>query len=129
MSESQIAVSPMQWAPLKDIDDVAPLDVSDQACLKDLYEVLKRHGKVERFGVMLVHKHFDMEDDETLLEFCDPTTKTLTIRTVKTNSTDLARSVQTSWLLRENDSHEVVTECWSNCWKNVHGNHESTHRS
>jgi hypothetical protein len=128
VTAGNIAVSPTQWGSLKDITDIPPLGAEDQSCLNDLYAVLKKHGKAERFGIMLAHKHFDLADDETLLEFTDPETRTLTITTVKKGCEELAHSIQTSWLLCEGDDHQVVTECFNSCWTDVQGNHNRTHR-
>jgi hypothetical protein len=69
MSTFQIA--PMQWAALPDIADVPRLDESDHACLDEIRTVLLKHHAIGRFGVHLVHKHFDVAPDEVLVEYTD----------------------------------------------------------
>ena len=56
-----LEVAPMQWGLLKDLDDVGSINDSDVDCLAEVREVLKKHGKRERFGVALLHRHFDMD--------------------------------------------------------------------
>lgn len=119
-----LALRPMEWAPLKDIDDVAPLGDADAACLKELYAVLKRHGKQDRLGVTLLHKHFPMNDDEVLLEHTDPVTRRLVLQPAKLDSPEIARSVQTSWRLTEDQGAVTNTWCERRCVRNIHGNHE-----
>ena len=56
-----------QWNHLPDIQDTRPLDEDDRACLSDIRDVLSKHGRLDRFGVSLLHKHFEVADDETLV--------------------------------------------------------------
>lgn len=49
-------------------------------------EVLSRHGKLNPFGLSLLHDHFEMAEDEVLKETCDPQTRTLTMSPVKDSS-------------------------------------------
>jgi hypothetical protein len=72
-----------QGANLKDFDEVDPINEADSACLDEVCEVLKKHGKLERFGVSLLHKHFDLAADEVLVEDNDPHTRVLTIEPVR----------------------------------------------
>ena len=59
MSSATLAMAPTQWGRYEDINDVEPLNEGDQACLTEIREVLKKHGKRERFGVALLHRHFE----------------------------------------------------------------------
>lgn len=56
---------------LPHIDDLIPFSTEDEACLAEMKEVLRRHGKLGRFGLSLMHNHFEVADDEMLLEECD----------------------------------------------------------
>lgn len=71
MRNETIQMAPMQWASLPDIADVAPLSEQDHACLDAIRDVLIRHQAIGRFGVHLVHKHFDVDADEVLVEYTD----------------------------------------------------------
>jgi hypothetical protein len=66
-----------------DIMDVEPLGAADHACLQEIKDVLLRHGRLNRFGVTLLHEHFAISHDEILVEECDPANRTLTIRPEK----------------------------------------------
>lgn len=118
-----LVLQPMEWAPLQDIDEVAPIGPADASCLKEIYEVLKRHSKESRFGVTLLHKHFSMTDDEVLLERTDKTTRSLILQPVKIDSPDVAHSIQTSWRLTENREAVANTWCERRCVRDIHGNH------
>ncbi len=50
------------------IDDVSALDASDIECMNEIKSVLEKHGKVNRFAMSLLHKHFEIKQDEVLLE-------------------------------------------------------------
>jgi hypothetical protein len=68
----------MTWNDLPDIHDVENVDESDRACLTEIGKVLRQHGKARRFGVSLLHQHFDLKEGELLVEHCDPKRRTLT---------------------------------------------------
>ena len=36
----------------------------DAVCFKDIREVLIKHNALDRFGMCLIHKHFEMSEDE-----------------------------------------------------------------
>lgn len=118
-----VQVSPMQWARLRDIDDVEPLNPGDYDCLAEIRDVLKRHGMQERFGVALLHKHFDLADGETMMEVTDKTSRVLTIRPVKEGA--VGESVETIWMLRDGD-FESMRACKMRCVKQG-GNHTWEH--
>lgn len=53
----RIILEPVQWHRLPHIEDVEPLNDSDYSALRELGEVLERHGKTGRFGVWYaIHK-------------------------------------------------------------------------
>ncbi|WP_150049202.1 hypothetical protein [Methylomonas rhizoryzae] len=95
----QIAVAPMQWAPINYLQDVEPLNDQDSECLAEIREVLKKHGKLDRFALYLVHKHFDLSEDEILCEYTDPESRTLTM--IPKNKMEIPGHVETTWMLNE----------------------------
>jgi hypothetical protein len=113
----------MEWAPLEDIDAVEPIGEGDADCLREVYAVLRRHGKQARFGLTLLHKHFPMGDDEVLLERTNAATRQLVLEPAKADSPDVVRSIQTSWMLGEDGQGEVTRGCYRRCFKNVWGSH------
>lgn len=80
---NQVIVESMQWNSLKHIADMAPVGADDTACLNDVRDVLVKHGCLERFGVSLLHSHFDLGDDEILLETTDVEKREHWVRPVK----------------------------------------------
>ena len=47
------------------------LTEKDKVLFANLLAVLKEHGAERKFGVCLLHRHFDIEDDEVMTEFID----------------------------------------------------------
>ena len=68
MSVDAVLVRPIQWQSLSDIDDVRPIDDSDAPVLDEIRAVLEKHGCLDRFGIALLHRHFDVRADELMLE-------------------------------------------------------------
>jgi hypothetical protein len=99
---------------LPDIDEVEPLSESDLSCMKALRGVLKEHGALSRFGITLLHSHFDVADDEVMMEFVNKENRTLTTRPVKAVDYPDGYSVETSWRL---DSQTGVQRCEQQCAK------------
>lgn len=119
-------MAPIQWSRYKDIHDVKPINDEDLDCLAEVSAVLKRHGKRERFGVALLHKHFDMQADEQLVEHTDVVGRVLTIKPVK--QIDAGQTIQTIWELGDGENgHKVHLGCRQYCGKDVQGNHNSFH--
>lgn len=70
----------VQSNPLPSLKNVPPMNAEDQECLEEVAKVLKRHGRLDRFGVTLLHQHFPIGDDEVMLETNDPILRTLEMR-------------------------------------------------
>lgn len=122
MQTTALVMKPMDWAPLQDIDDVEPINDGDTACLQAVYDVLKQHGMQDRFGVTLIHKHFDMADDEVLLEQTNAAERRLVLAPAKLDSQEVSRSVQTSWMFGEMNG-QIMRVCNRRCFTNVWGTH------
>lgn len=125
MSATLLEKAPVNWGELPDIDAVEPMGEGDAACLAELRDVLLRHGKEGRFGIALSHKHFDVAEDEILVEYSDPVNRVLTIRPVKKE--DAGPTVETIWLFARREG-QALLGCAQYCGKDVHGNHSSFHR-
>ena len=97
MLATQVRSEPRQ--PLVDVDDVQPLNEQDQVLFSELYAVLERHGAFQRFGITLLHQHFDMADDEILLERTEKERRRQLIAPVKISSLDGQKPIETSWRL------------------------------
>lgn len=84
---------------LVDITQVVPRSETDQPLFDELYEVLKRHNALKRFGVTLLHQHFDMSPDEVLLETTDKTDRTQLIQPIPKAELANLDHIETSWRL------------------------------
>jgi hypothetical protein len=78
---------------------VEGISVEDQACFAELREVLARHNALSRFGITLLHEHFEVAADEILKEYRDEENRVLTIKPVKKESPEGQDVVYTSWEL------------------------------
>ncbi|MFD0935605.1 hypothetical protein [Methylobacterium trifolii] len=67
--------------------------------MAEIKKVLEKHGKVERFGVNLLHKHFDLEDTEVLVESSDKRSRTTTEAVYNKNDPEIVDAIDTSWYL------------------------------
>lgn len=68
--------------PPKHIADVEARSQKDDALFAELADVLKNHKAIDRFGVCLLHRHFDIAPGEVLLEETDVHTRIQTIKPV-----------------------------------------------
>ena len=82
---SQIIVNPLQWTDLRDIDEVRPIDDDDAECLEEIRVVLQKHNSLDRFGIALLHSHFQIADDELLMETTDVAEREHWVRRIKKN--------------------------------------------
>jgi hypothetical protein len=95
----ELMIQPMQWASLPELHDARDLDDSDIACLADVRAVLARHGKLKRFAIHLAHRHFELHDDEILIERPDPDGRTQHVSVGRRDDEPEARP--TTWLFDE----------------------------
>jgi hypothetical protein len=95
-------------------DAVEPLSSTDQECFKEIRDVLAKHGKLERFGLTLLHKHFELEGDEMLVENVDEVLRVQTIAPMKKADVEKMGGtvLETMWSLHEG---EVVQGCKRAC--------------
>jgi transcriptional regulator with XRE-family HTH domain len=76
---------------------VEPVGGRDQVCFDEVRGVLERHGALGRFGITLLHQHFDIAPDEVLVETVDVENRVLVTRPQKAST--VASSIETSWRL------------------------------
>jgi hypothetical protein len=92
---------------------LSPRTAADNALFAELKDVLERHHAVSRFGIALLHDHFDMAPDELLAETCDAATRTLVCRPAR--RADLRGvPLDTMWRLDIEGSREV--QCVATCY-------------
>ncbi|OXC75668.1 hypothetical protein [Caballeronia sordidicola] len=82
MNQPKLNVAAMQWSALDHIADVKPIGDADAACLEEIRQVLLKHGQTARFGVSLLHSHFDLAPEEMMLEETNVETREQWVRPV-----------------------------------------------
>jgi hypothetical protein len=98
---STIAIQPMQWTGIADLEDTPPLSDDDFACMRDIRDVLLKHNKVSRFALHLIHKHFNLEEDEVLVEYNDAGPREQYFKVEKADSEIVKHSIPTTWTLED----------------------------
>jgi hypothetical protein len=105
--------------------DVQTMDASvcktpaDDELFRELAGVLKKHNALNRFGITLLHKHFDISPDEALLETTDVMRRCQLLQTVKRSELIDRDAVETAWRL--GPSGEALWGCV--CSTDRNGNH------
>jgi hypothetical protein len=107
-----------------DIDEVTPLSDADAPCIEEIKSVLERHGALQRFGLCLLHDHFEVADDEVLVERVDPINRVLVSQPEHVEALADVASIETSWRL---DSATALTACRSSCVPGANGSHGQIH--
>ena len=105
-------VQPMQWEPIIDISEVKPLTDDDKDLFSEVRDVLKKHNVLDRFGLNVIHKHFDIAENECLLECTDIENRTLVIKPIKVTEMDIKNTTVTQWRLSDGNAvAEVGCRC------------------
>lgn len=112
---------------LRDIHDVARRLPEDDAVFAEVRDVLRRHGAEQKFGLALLHKHFDLADDEVMVEFTDLEGRVQTSKPVKTNEIPDGNLMEVSWRL---DDDKLMGVCIWRCFYNQNSTpqHAGQHR-
>lgn len=84
---------------LPDLCEVDHFGPADEAIFKELRAVLAKHDALGRFGVVLLHQHFPLREDERLVEFVDAQGRVLTVKPVSISEATAVNAVQTQWRL------------------------------
>lgn len=79
------------------------------ACMRAMRDVLLKFGKVDRFALHLVHKHFDLADDEILVEYSNANTREQYFRPEKADSPIALEAIPTTWMLKDMDPSVICT--------------------
>jgi len=102
---------------LLDIDEVENFDPEkDQPLFDEIKAILAKHGALHRFGITLLHKHFDVFEGERMVEVCDHNARTLTLRPTREPLGKDETYVQTNWRF-DTDSLLVNQLCFADCLK------------
>lgn len=108
----KLVLETVQWSSLPDIDEVPPISDTDYDVLNDIGNLIRRHGLEERFGICLLHSHFELNESEALIEETD-VEKRLLITKVCSEGEMSDKTIETMW--RFPKGTESVTECKKKC--------------
>ncbi|MFD9469907.1 hypothetical protein [Streptomyces goshikiensis] len=102
--------------PLPRFDEAEGLGPSDAAFVRDLVEVLEKHGNLDRFGLSLLHDHFPLAPDEVMVETNDSVRRTLHAHVEKRRQTRHVKPSQWRFAPHgtepaEGGSYQVVMLC------------------
>jgi hypothetical protein len=87
-------------SPLKDINQVVPRSKEDDILFHELAAVLKKHNALDRFGITLLHKHFDFdEEQEVMIEHTDVPSRTHIIEPIAKAALSDIKYTETAWRL------------------------------
>lgn len=81
------------------ISEVEPRSEKDDALFEEVAAVLKKHNALDRFGVTLLHRHFEIKPGEVLLETTDIPGRIQTICPVHHDEMTADPYIETSWRL------------------------------
>ena len=87
----------LQWTDVPHIDEIDGISDEDREVLEEIREVLARHDRLNKFGIALLHYHFNLNEDEILVEYCDAPNRTLTTRTLLARDMDPSGLIETIW--------------------------------
>jgi hypothetical protein len=119
----RVAIEAMQWKPIIDISETEGFTASDAACFAEVRDVLSRYGLLDKYGMSLIHRHFDIEDDECLVEKVDADARTLSVQPMKKADLKPGSTTVTMWRLT---TGEKVAEVGCQCYVSNRG-HEGRH--
>jgi hypothetical protein len=111
--ESQLVLQTVQWTKLQKIEELEPIGEQDYEVLREIREVLVRHGHEKRFGVCLLHKHFDLLPGEAALEESDEAARVSTITVVPEKIAEEA--METAWSFTQDAEITAGRKCRVYC--------------
>lgn len=120
---NQLVLLPVEWSSVRHIDDIEPLKDDDFDVLTKIGELLRKRGKEGRFGVSLLHKHFDLQPGEIMYEETDLANRRLVSKIVSEKAYAQDNVIETMW--RFPQGIEAGTVCSVICSYNA--GHKSCH--
>lgn len=88
---------PTMWARFPDIDHLRPIDEKDLEMFQEIKTVLARYDAIERFGITLLHRHFDIKENECILEQTDVDRRRQVIEVTDSASLQKGKVIETQW--------------------------------
>lgn len=92
----KLVLETVQYSKLTHIDEIEPINERDFEVLNEIKSILVKHNYTDRFGVTLIHKHFDLAEDEVLMETTDEEARVSIINVQKSSGTEM-NTIETTW--------------------------------
>ena len=110
-----LQLTPTSWSEFPHVDDVRPVDDNDYLILNEIRNVLVKHNAVERFGVNLIHRHFDLKNDEVLFESTNEETRTQHVEVCPiADIADHKNVLETQWVFNGQRASYCIGKCHYN---------------
>ena len=112
-----VQLSPLAFSvnKLVDIHDAQRRLEAESEAFSELQAVLKKHGLEKKYGITLLHKHFDLNDDEIMVEYTDMTNRTLISKPEKLGTVPSENMVEVTWSLEDDTTMNLcVWRCYFN---------------
>jgi hypothetical protein len=112
---------------LLDIHDVEARNENETVAFSEMREVLRKYGLEKKYGITLLHKHFDLAEDEVLVEYTDIENRTLTSMPIKVGTIPSNVLIETTWTLDQDIAMgNCITVCYYDAQRNGHvGKHSA----
>lgn len=106
-----LQLTPTLWSEFNHVNEVDPLSDKDYDVLKEIRGVLEKHNALNRFGVNLIHRHFDLNENEILFETTDEEDRKQSIDVQPSSLIkDRSRVLETQWVF--NGAQPIVCPTW-----------------
>jgi hypothetical protein len=92
----KLVLETIQHSKLTDIDEIEPINDLDYEVLEEIKSVFVKHKYVNRFGIILLHKHFDIAEDEVLMETTNEEERISTVKVEKALNSE-QNTIGTMW--------------------------------
>jgi len=126
MQNEGVVLEGVQWASLKHFDDIEPITDEDFEVLSEIRDVLDKHEYLDRFGIALLHRHFEIQEDEFAIEYTDEQKRISEVRIEKREEATEKNSVQTMWRFTKEGAN-AVTRCVLRCNSSGSWSHQRYH--
>ncbi len=123
---NKIVMETVEWSTLDHVDEVVPVNEKDDVVLEELRDVLVKHGYCERFGITLLHRHFDLGKDEVNVETTDEESRMSITCPKKLADLEESQAIQTQWRFKY-DGVTAVTVCENRCFSVGSVSHNTKH--
>lgn len=112
-----VAVRDMDWDNIPDMGEqaLAGYETADQPLFRKVRDALCRHNCLDKFGLFLVHKHFQMSADEKLVEHVDFVRRRVVVQVMSDFELSDRRIIPTNWIFgsdAENDGVGIMVAQW-----------------